>query len=72
MYYRTCYQPIVALISTEAEFTAATEACKAILYVCTILDELGKPQSNATILHIDNHGALNMAKSTANKAHTPF
>ena len=47
--------------STEAEFVAATETGKAILYVRTILEQLNIPQKHATILHIDNNGALNMA-----------
>ena len=55
------YQPTIALSSTEANFVAATETGKAILYVRTILEENGLPQKNGTMLHIDNNGALNMA-----------
>ena len=51
----------MALSSTEAEFAAATDAGKAILYVRTILSQIGIPQNDATVLHIDNNGALNMA-----------
>ena len=47
--------------STEAEFVAATDTGKAILYVRTILEEIGVAQPEATILYIDNNGALNMA-----------
>ena len=39
----------------------ATDAGKAILYVRTILQELGLEQENATVLNIDNNGVLNMA-----------
>jgi len=39
VYYKTCYQPIIALSSTETEFAVATETGKAILYVRTILQE---------------------------------
>ena len=61
IYYKTRFQPTVALSSTEAEFSAACDAGKAILYVSSILDQLGVNQDSATILHIDNNGALNMA-----------
>ena len=61
IYYKSKYQPTIALSSTEAEFVAATEAGKAILYIRTILEELNISQKDATILHVDNNGALNMA-----------
>jgi hypothetical protein len=46
---------------TEAEFTAAAKAGKYILYVRSILDQLGLPQNIATTLYEDNQGALLMA-----------
>jgi hypothetical protein len=61
IYYKSRYQPTIALSSTEAEFVVATDTGKAILYICTILHELGIQQKDATILHIYNNGALNMA-----------
>ena len=61
IYYKSKYQPTIALSSTEAEFVAATATGKAILYVRSILEELGLPQTDATTLYIDNNGALNMA-----------
>ena len=61
IYYKTRFQPTIALSSTEAEFVAATDAGKSILYVRTILEELGLHQKDATVLYIDNNGALNMA-----------
>ena len=48
---------------TEAEFTAACEAGKMILYLRTILDEMGIDQQEATILFEDNQGALLMANA---------
>ena len=51
----------LALSLTEAEFVAATATGKAILYVRTIHEELGIPQTDATVLYIENNGALNMA-----------
>lgn len=61
--YKTKYQPTVALSSTEAEFAAAAEAGKMILYLRSILHELGFEQHLPTILFEDNQGALHMANS---------
>ena len=61
--YKTKYQDTVALSTTEAEFTAACDAGKAILYVRSILDEINAPQDTATTLFIDNNGALLMGNA---------
>lgn len=61
--YKTKFQDTVAMSSTEAEFTAAAEAGKYILYVRSILDEIGIPQHAATVLYEDNQGALLMANA---------
>ena len=63
IFYKTKYQECIALSSTEAEFTAAAEAGKYILYVRSILEQIGIPQELATILHEDNRGALLMANT---------
>lgn len=44
IFYKTKYQDTIALSSTEAEFMAASEAGKYILYISTILKEIGLPQ----------------------------
>ena len=61
--YKTKYQPTLALSTTEAEFTAAADAGKAILYVRSILNEINMPQDKATTLYIDNNGALLMGNA---------
>ena len=61
--YKTRYQDTIALSSTEAEFTAAAEAGKFILYVRSIVNELGIPQTLATTMFEDNQGALLMANA---------
>ena len=61
--YKTKYQDTIALSTTEAEFTAACDAGKAILYVRSILDEINMPQDEATALYIDNNGALLMGNA---------
>lgn len=65
--YKTKFQLTIALSSTEAEFTAACDAGKSILYVCSILNEIGVHQDEAITLFIDNNGALLMA--TRNNPH---
>ena len=61
--YKTKYQDVVALSSTEAEFTAACDASRSILYVRSILDEIGVQQDQATPLFVDNNGALLMGNA---------
>ena len=61
VHYKTRYQPTIALSSTEAEFSAACDAGKAILYVRSLLEALGLQRHDTTTLHVDNNGALNMA-----------
>ncbi len=61
--YRTLVQQVQALSSTEAEFTAAAEAGKYILYLRTIMEEIGLMQEEATVLYEDNQGALLMANA---------
>lgn len=61
--YKTKFQDCVALSSTEAEFTAACDAGRSILYVRSILDEINVSQDSATALYIDNNGALLMGNA---------
>ena len=49
--------------STGAEFTAACEAGKAILYIRPILQEINTPQNEATTIFINNNGARLMANA---------
>jgi hypothetical protein len=62
--YKSKYQPTIALSSTEAEFTAASEAGKTTLYWRSILHEVGFSQYLPTLLlYEDNTGALHMANT---------
>jgi hypothetical protein len=63
--YKTRYQQAVALSSTEAEFVAASDTGKSILYIRSLLHELDYPQSHPTQLLIDNRGAFHMVHSQA-------
>ena len=63
VHYKTKYTDIIPQSSTEAEFIAAVEAGKQILYLRSILDEINMPQESATVLYEDNQGALLMANA---------
>ena len=63
IYYKVAFQKTIALSSTEAEFIAACEAGKAILFIRSVLEEMGIPQQAATIIYEDNAGALYMANA---------
>ena len=60
---KTRFQEIIAQSSTEAEFIAAADAGKMILYVRSILEQVGICQEEATVLYEDNQGALLMAQA---------
>lgn len=61
--YKTKFQPVIAHSSTEAEFIAACDTAKMILFFRSILEELGIEQQEATVLYEDNTGALMMANA---------
>ena len=61
--YKTKLQPTVALSSTEAEFMAACDAGKMILFVRSIMWDIGIPQQATTILYEDNTAAAAMANA---------
>ena len=63
IYYKSKFQDCISLSSTEAEFQAACEAAKSIMYVRSILEEIGLEQEDASTLFIDNNGALLMANA---------
>jgi hypothetical protein len=61
--YRCKFQDTIAHSSTEAEFTAACDAGKLILFFRSLLQDLSIEQPHATILYEDNNGALLMANA---------
>ena len=54
-------QKIVTLSTTEAEYVAATEVRKEMIWLHGFLDELGKKQEMG-ILHSDSQSAIFLAK----------
>ncbi|RVW67710.1 Retrovirus-related Pol polyprotein from transposon TNT 1-94 [Vitis vinifera] len=57
-------QKIVTLFTIEAEYVAATEAGKEMIWLHGFLDELGKKQEMG-ILHSDSQSAIFLAKNSA-------
>ena len=56
-------QNVVALSSTEAEYMAAVEAGKEIMWMRNILGEFGYPVNEASSLGIDNLSAISVSKN---------
>ena len=65
--YKTKYQKaVLVLSSTEAEFASAAETTgNMILYIRSLLNNLGIAQETPTQLHVDNTGAVFMISSQA-------
>ena len=63
-------QSTVATSSTHAEYIAAMEAAKELVWICCLLTELQEEVSGPTILHIDNHAADLLARNPVNHAAT--
>ncbi len=61
--YKCKFQPTIAGLSTEAEFMAACGTGKMILFVCSVLWDLGIPQEAATFLYEDNNACTAMGNA---------
>ena len=61
--YKCKFQPTVAGSSTEAEFMAAYDAGKMILFIRSVLWDLHVPQEAATVLFEDNNGCTAMGNA---------
>ena len=57
-------QTVVALSTTEAEYMAATQACKEVVWVKRLLNKLGHKQEKIT-LFCDSQSALHIARNLA-------
>ena len=70
--YSTKFQVTVALSSTKAEFMAACDDGKMMLFIRSILWDLGIPQQAATVLYEDNDACtamVNAQKPTTRTRH---
>ena len=57
-------QTVVALSTTEAEYMAATQACKEAIWIQRLLEELRYKQPKI-IVYCDNQSALHIARNPA-------
>jgi hypothetical protein len=70
IFYQTKFQDKIALSSTETEFIAAVEVGKYILYVLSILEQIGISQQHTTVLYKDNQGLLLTTNAQQPAKHT--
>ena len=61
--WSSCLQPVVSLSTTEAEYIAAVEAGKEIIWMRNLLSEFGFTLSSPSHLLIDNNSAVTVAKN---------
>ena len=61
--WSSCLQPVVSLSTTEAEYIAAVEAGKEIIWMCNLLSEFGFTIPSPSHLLIDNNSAVTVAKN---------
>ncbi|GFS46649.1 hypothetical protein Acr_00g0103530 [Actinidia rufa] len=57
-------QKIVTISTTEAEYVAATEACKEMVWLRSFMKELGMEQDNSKLFS-DSQSAIHLAKNAA-------
>ena len=56
-------QSWVTLLTTEAEYVAAMEAGKEVVWMRNLLSELGYKFNSPSVLHMDNNSAIAVAKN---------
>jgi hypothetical protein len=69
-YARSVKLKLVVLSSTEAEYVALCEACTEILFLRTLLNDIGFPQNKPTIIYEDNQSVIQMVKGKGNHQRT--
>jgi len=57
-------QTVVALSTTEAEYMAATQACKEAIWIRRLMEELGHKQQKI-VVYCDSQSALHIARNPA-------
>ena len=60
--YSSKRQPCIALSSTEAEIIAASACACEVIFVRSLLAEMGLPQEQPTTLRVDNSGAVELSR----------
>jgi hypothetical protein len=59
--YKSKIQPTVAQLSTKAEFMGASDFGHVLLFMCSVLCNIGVSQAAALILYEDNNACIAMA-----------
>ena len=70
--WKTAVQRCVCLSSTEAEYLALSTVTREIMYLRQLLEELGSPQTAATLVHEDNKPAIFIATNPATTAKSKY
>ena len=68
--WRSKAQASVALSSTEAEFSALSEAAKEIKFLGQVLSSMGIPVKLPVIVRVDNVGAIFMSENVSTSSRT--
>lgn len=58
--WKSCKQSTVSTSTTNAEFIAASITCSEIIWVRSLLKELGRALTNPTLLPLDNQSAIKL------------
>ncbi|KAL0539908.1 hypothetical protein IC582_024129 [Cucumis melo] len=59
--WRSKKQSVVSRSSTESEYRALADATSELIWLRWLLTDMGAPQTSPTILHCDNHSAIQIA-----------
>jgi len=62
-------QPTIALLTIEAEYIAAMNVTKEAIWLWVLLEDLGYPQINATIIHANNQDCIALARNPITHTH---
>ena len=62
VYWKSRKQKSMALSTTEAEFFSASEACKMVVWMRSLLNEFDVIMTDPTVLFVDNQGAIAWGK----------
>ena len=60
--YSSKRQGCIAMSSTEAEIIAASACSVELVHFRHLLEEMGLPQTEPTVLKVDNSGAVELAR----------
>jgi hypothetical protein len=63
IFWSSCMQSTVSLLTTEAEYRVLTYAAKDIIYFRRLLGELGLPQTSSTTLLSDNQSCIKLVNN---------